>query len=280
MGETGVVTATAVEQNCSGVSVRYVLSQEDVVSCSWGNWDGDDVDLTVEPLAVGSVEIAVYFIITETDTVLDSKTVQVTVTAERAEQVPPYPVDFEVDCTELTLNLFEQAEISVYAYTPLNNQDTVVNRYISDPYVAECTWGDWDGDTILLTVNPLSTGSTDIRIVYSRKNGTLLAEETVHVQVFYGLINADTELIQVEEGEEKTVVFNCVSQGGESFFLRYSLQDEGIVKPVWGDWYDNGTDCPLTFTGLQAGATEVEISMYDADTEFCMATLRLPIQVS
>jgi hypothetical protein len=280
MGETGTVTATAVEQNCTGVSVRYVLSREDIVSCSWGKWNGDDVDLIIEPLAIGSAEITVYFIISETDMVLDSKTIQVTVAAERNEVSSAYPVDFEVSTTELTLDLFESATISVYAYSPTDNDYTVVNRYISNPYVAECAWGEWEDDSILLTVNPLSTGSTDIRIVYSRKDGTLLAEETVHVRVFYGLISADTELVQVNTGEEKTVVFSCVGQGGTSFFLRYALAEEGVVRPVWGSWYDNGTDCPLTFTGLKEGATEVVISMFDTETEYCMATFRLPIQVS
>ncbi len=280
MGQEGIVTATAVERNCSGVSVRYVLSQDDVVSCSWGKWHGDDVDLTITPLAIGSVEVSVYFIISETDTVLDSKTIQVTVTAELDDYSSEYPVDFEVSVTELMTTLFEPATISVYAFCPEDNENTVVNRYISNPYVAECTWGTWDSDFIQLTVNPLSTGSTDVRIVYSMKDGTLLAEETVHVQVFYGMITADTDLVSLGPGGEKTVVFSSVAQGGESYTLRYDFAEDDIVRAEWGSWYENGTDCPLTFTGLKEGVTEVVISMLDWDTKYCMAELRLPVQVS
>ena len=280
MGQEGTVTATAVEQNCSGVSVRYVLSREDIVSCSWGTWHGDNVDLTITPLAVGSAEISVYFVISETDTVLDSKTIQVTVTAELDAVSSEYSADLQVSAAELKLNLFESEEISIYAYCPENNEDTVVNRYISNPYVAECNWGKWEDDFIKLTVNPLSTGSTDIRIVYSMKDGTLLAEETVHVQVFFGLVTADTDLVTLEPGGEKTVVFSCVAQGGVSYSLRYDFAEDDIVSAKWGSWYENGTDCPLTFTGLKEGATEVVISMLDWDTKHCMATLRLPIQVS
>ena len=277
--EEGVISATAVEQNCSGVTIRYSIQDEDIVSCTWGEWNGDDIDLYVEPLSIGSTEVTVYFLISETETVLDSESVQVTVSAENSGSGPAFPVDFEVSTREVLTGLFEPVDIAVYAYSSVDDDKAVIRRTISDPYVVECTWSEWDGNWITLKVNPLSAGQSDIRISYSLEDGTLLAEETVHVSVFYGTITADTEQVTLAPGESQTVVFSSYASGGEWFTLRYEFVEEGIAEAEWGDWYDNGSDCPLTITGVRSGSTVIEIRMIDSDTEYCMATLRLPVQM-
>ena len=279
LGTEGTVTAMAVERNCSGVSVRYSIRDESIVSCAWNPWYGDYVDLTVTPLSVGTTEITIYFIISGTDQVLDSKSLQVTVTGS-GESVTDHPVYFTLSTEQLTASLFESVYIDVYACYPEDNDNTYISWYASDPSVVECSWGEWDGDDIRLQIDPLRAGSTEIFIVYCTEDGRELASGSVDLTVLYGLVTADAESISLAPGESVTVEASCFTQGVDWYYLSADTSVAGIVSLEWGAWRENGTDCPLTITGLAPGSTEAELYLYDSDSGYCLDSLLLPIRVS
>ncbi len=280
IGRPGSITVTAVENNVSGVSVRYSVAKEDVAECSWGAWNGDDIDLTVTPLAVGSTEITVYFIITGTDVVLDSKTLYVTVAAEGIGSALPEGVEFGIDHKELSIGLFGSGSIGVHACYLPDNANTTVSYFIEDPSVLACEWDEWDGDDIRLLLNPLSAGSTTVTVVYHRNDGSLLAQGIVTVTVVYGTLQVSEDELGLEVGESLDLIVTLSSDSPHLLTLEYEIYGEGVVSAQWGEWLDDAcTVCPLTVSALEAGEADVEIRLLDKEDGITLYTLSVPVSV-
>ena len=280
IGEAWDLGLTAIEQNCTGVSVRYSIGNPDVVSCEWLGWHGDDNTLRITGLSAGATEITIYFLISETETILDSKTVQVTVAPQGEAGIPVENVDFAVDVEYLSLSLFAGGEIHVHAVYEPDDEHTYVSWYAEDPSLMNCEWSDWDenNDTILY-VSPVSAGSTELTLAYCHDDGTLLAMQTVQVNIFYAALEVSEDEIGLAEGEDYEITVTIRSDNPGLHTLRYEIYGEDIVSCSWGAWNEDGISCPLTITGLQAGEADVEIKLLDKDTKQFLFSVSIPVFV-
>ena len=279
IGDSADVGLTAIEQNCTGVSVRYSIDNGDIVSCEWQGWHGDDNTLRITGLSVGSTQVTIYFLISETDTVLDSKTVQVTVTPEGAGGGTYSDVDFYTDIDSLYISLFAGGSIQVHAYYAEDNDNTYVSWYADDPNLLSCEWSDWYEDDTALFVQPISAGSTVIHIVYCTEDGAMLAMTSIPVIIFYAAIEVSEMEIGLEEGDEYTITVTIRSDNPGRHTLRYEIYGDDVISCSWGSWFDDNITCPLTITALQSGEADIEILLLDAETEQYLYSVSIPVSV-
>ena len=276
------VGLTAVEQNCSGVSVRYSIQEDAIVSCAWQGWQGDNNTLRITGLAAGSTEITVYFLISESETVLDSKTIQVTVAPEGGEdwEADLEDVEFWLDVESLNVSLFAGGEIHVHALYPPDDENTYVTWYAEDSSLFTGGWEDWDeeGNTTLYIL-PQSAGSTELTVGYLHDDGTVLGMRTITVNIFYAALEVSEDEIGMEEGDSVTVNVTIRSDNPGLHTLRYEIYGEDIVSCSWGNWNDDNVSCPLTITGLQSGEADVEIKLLDKETKQFLFSVSIPVFV-
>ncbi len=280
IGETWDLSLTAIEQNCTGVSVRYSISNEDVISCSWLGWHGDDNTLRITGLSAGSTEVTVYFLISESETILDSKTVQVTVAPAGESGVVAEDVEFTVDVEYLNLSLFAGGEIHVHAVYEADDEHTYVSWYAEDPNLLNGEWSEWDenNDTTLY-ISPVSAGSTELTLAYCHDDGTLLAMQTIQVNIFYAALEVSEDEIGLAVDEDYEITVTIRSDNPGLHTLRYEIYGEDVVSCTWGAWNEDGISCPLIITGLQSGEADVEIRLLDKDTKQFLFSVSIPVFV-
>ncbi len=283
LGETGSVTVTAIEQNCEEtVSVRYVIGDEEVVSCAWGGWQGDDNSLLVTPKKIGNTDVTVYFLISGTETVLDAKTLSVTVTADGSSQITDDSTIFYVDSTAVTLSLFGQGEVRVHGYTDYigdPEHEVYVTYYIGDSSIVECAWGSWEGSDISLYLTPLASGSTEINLVYHLEDETVLAQETVTVSVIYGAVSFSEDELGLAVGENVTITVSCRLEGCESIDFRWEVYGDQILGLQWGDWHEDGLSRDLTITAADGGEADLQIWLEESGTGLVLDCASIPVSV-
>jgi hypothetical protein len=285
LNETGSVTVTAIEQNCDEtVSVRYVIGDTDIVSCSWGGWVGDDNTLIINPLRIGNTDVTVYFLINGTETVLDAKTLSVTVTSEGSSQIEDDTTIFYVDNETLFVGLFGQGEIHVHGHTDYlddPNHHVYATYYVGDSSIAECSWSSWDGDDITLFVSPLATGSTEITLVYHLEDDTVLAQETVTVYVVFGSISVSEDELGMTVGETVTLAVTGLTEGDDEIdlFLNWNTYGDDILTVEWGDWQEDGVTCDLYITAHGPGEADVEITIEDEEGNLVLDCISIPVSV-
>jgi hypothetical protein len=281
LGETGSVTITAIEQNCDEtVSVRYVIGDEEVVSCSWAGWVGDDNTLNVTPKKIGNTDVTVYFLISGTDTVLDAKTFSVTVTADGSDQISDDSTVFSVDRHVVNLSLFGDSTVMVHGYTDYigdPNHQVFVTYYIGDSSIVSCAWGSWEGNDIPLNITPLASGSTEITLVYHLEDDTVLAQEIVTVNVIYGAISFSEDELGLAVGESVTLTVSCRLEGCERINYRWEVYGDQILGLQWGDWQEDGLTRSLTVTAAGSGEADLQIWLEDSETLLILDCASIPV---
>ncbi len=283
LGESGSVTVTAIEQNCEEtVSVRYVIGDEEIVSCSWGGWVGDDNTLNVTPLKIGNTDVTVYFLISGTETVLDVKTLSVTVTADGNSQISDDSTEFSVESSVVNLSLFGQGELWVHAYTDYisdPDHDVYVTSYTGDSSIVECSWGSWAGNDIPLYLTPLASGTTEITLVYHLEDDTVLAQEIITVNVIFGSVTLSEDELGLAEGESVTLTVSCRLEGCGNIAFSTSLYGDPILDAQWGSWSDDGFSRELILTAIASGEADLEIWLEDCDTQLYLDCVSIPVSV-
>ena len=280
IGESWDLSLTAIEQNCTGVSVLYSIGNEDVVSCAWLGWHGDDNTLRITGLSAGSTEVTIYFLISESETILDSKTVQVTVAPAGESGVVAEDVEFSVDVEYLSLSLFAGGEIHVHAVYGPDDEHTYVSWYAEDPNLLNGEWSEWDenNDTTLY-ISPVSAGSTELTVAYCHDDGTLLAMQTIRVNIFYAALEVSEDEIGLAADEDYEITVTIRSDNPGLHTLRYEIYGEDVVSCTWGAWNEDGISCPLIITGLQPGEADVEIRLLDKETKQFLFSVSIPVFV-
>ena len=277
--KTGVVHVNAVEKNCTGVSVRYSIGDDEVVRCSWGSWSGDNIDLYLEAAGIGTTEVTVYFLISESQTVLDTKTIVVTV-GPASDAPVPEGVEFSVDRPSLAVSLFGSGSFSIHASAGALDEESTISYYVEDPSILTCEWSAWNGDDIILYVNPVSAGSTEITIVYHLDDGTLLAQETVTVSVIYGVVTVSEDEMGLDPGESVTLTVTLSSDSPNPLTLQYDVYGDDCVTCAWGSWQDAAcTVCTLTVTAVKSGEADLEISLLDKTSDLFLYSVSIPVSV-
>ncbi len=283
LGDSGSVTVTAIEQNCEDtVSVRFVIGDEEVISCSWGGWVGDDNTLNVTPLKIGNTDVTVYFLISGTDTILDVKTLSVTVTADGSSQISDDSTEFSVDEQTVFLSLFGGSrDIWIHAFSDYiadPDHNVYVTYYIADSTVLECSWGSWQGNDIPLTLNPLASGSTEVTLVYHLEDETVLAQETVAVTVIFGAISVSEEELGMAAGETVTLTVGVRLEGCEEYNLYWKLYGDEILDVQWGEKNEDGSRT-LIVAAKGSGEADLELWLEENGTALILDYLSIPVSV-
>ncbi len=283
LGDSGSVTVTAIEQNCEDtVSVRFVIGDEEVISCSWGGWVGDDNTLNVTPLKIGNTDVTVYFLISGTDTILDVKTLSVTVTADGSSQISDDSTEFSVDEQTVFLSLFGGSrDIWIHAFSDYiadPDHNVYVTYYIADSTVLECSWGSWQGNDIPLTLNPLASGSTEVTLVYHLEDETVLAQETVTVTVIFGAISVSEEELGMAAGETVTLTVGVRLEGCEEYNLYWKLYGDEILDVQWGEKNEDGSRT-LIVAAKGSGEADLELWLEENGTALILDYLSIPVSV-
>ena len=283
LGETGSVTVTAIEQNCEDtVSVRFVVADDEVVSCAWGGWVGDDNTLNVTPLKIGNTDVTVYFLISGTETVLDAKTLSVTVTADGSSQISDDSTEFSVDQQVVNLSLFGESTVWVHGYSDyIGDPDhkVYVTYYIGDSSIVSCSWGSWEGNDIPLYISPLASGSTEITLVYHLEDDTVLAQEIVTVNVIFGSVTVSEDELGIAAGETVTLTVSCRLEGCENIAFSCALYGDPILDLSWGNWSEDGLSRELVVTATGAGEADLEVWLEDCDTLLYLDSISIPVSV-
>ena len=78
-GDSVTVTVTIRSDNPGLHTLRYEIYGEDIVSCSWGNWNDDNVScpLTITGLQSGEADVEIKLLDTETKQFLFSVSIPV-----------------------------------------------------------------------------------------------------------------------------------------------------------------------------------------------------------
>jgi hypothetical protein len=171
------IYATAHGPNGQSIHLGYFIEDQTVVSCSWGEWYGDDIALFISPVSVGTAEISVY-LYSDEEEILDEQTLLVSV-CEGSIELSEYLI---------TVDEGASAEITVTAGLVDPMFDTfTVEYYIYDPSVVNCSWGKWQDDkTIPLTVTALAPGETTVEVRVLNERKQCIVYEMLEVTVAAG----------------------------------------------------------------------------------------------
>ena len=283
LGETGSITVTAIEQNCEEtVSVRYVIADDEIVSCSWGGWVGDDNTLNITPLKIGNTDVTVYFLISGTETVLDVKTLSVTVTADGSSQISDDSTEFSVDTSTVNVSLFGSGTVWVHAYTDyIGDPDhhVYVTSYTGDSSIAECSWGSWEGNDIPLYITPLASGTTEITLVYHLEDETVLAQEIVTVNVIFGSLTVSETELGMAVGDTVTLTVSCRLEGCDNIAFSWDLYGDPMLDIQWGAWSEDGLSRELILTAVSAGEADIDVWLEECDTMLYLDCVSVSVSV-
>ena len=283
LGETGSITVTAIEQNCEEtVSVRYVIADDEIVSCSWGGWVGDDNTLNITPLKIGNTDVTVYFLISGTETVLDVKTLSVTVTADGSSQISDDSTEFSVDTPTVNVSLFGSGTVWVHAYTDYiadPDHHVYVTSYTGDSSIAECSWGSWEGNDIPLYITPLASGTTEITLVYHLEDETVLAQEIVTVNVIFGSLTVSETELGMAVGDTVTLTVSCRLEGCDNIAFSWDLYGDPMLDIQWGAWSEDGLSRELILTAVSAGEADIDVWLEECDTMLYLDCVSVSVSV-
>ena len=125
----------------------------------------------------------------------------------------------------------------------------------------------------------MSAGSTELTVAYCHDDGTLLAMQTIRVNIFYAALEVSEDEIGLAADEDYEITVTIRSDNPGLHTLRYEIYGEDVVSCTWGAWNEDGISCPLIITGLQPGEADVEIRLLDKDTKQFLFSVSIPVFV-
>ena len=169
--------------------LHYDLGDPDVVDAEWSEWSEDarSIDLTLRPMEVGTSSLTVWLYTTE-GTLLDAKFMSVTVMPSQGK--PTGGGTLNVFGTEtITVGLNGSERRTIYAYPGSTDEVCYLKYVIDDPNIVDCDWAaDWDDYYYIdLFFYPLTTGSTNVTLIYYTESNVTLATRTLRVTVVPGV---------------------------------------------------------------------------------------------
>ena len=125
----------------------------------------------------------------------------------------------------------------------------------------------------------MSAGSTELTVAYCHDDGTLLAMQTIRVNIFYAALEVSEDEIGLAADEDYEITVTIRSDNPGLHTLRYEIYGEDVVSCTLGAWNEDGISCPLIITGLQPGEADVEIRLLDKDTKQFLFSVSIPVFV-
>ena len=217
------------------INVSYY---SDVTDCSWGDWSGDTIPLYITPMGPGYDTVEIF-----TDNYELYATVEVTV--EGSYSADP-AATLSVDVSDITLG---NAPVTVYV-TYTGYEDIY---YYSYNGLVECSWGEWNGDTVPLTITPTANGSDRVEIYTD--GYTLATSVYLYIEGDFGT-GTVTLTADVTEIDPLTAPYTVYITYNGTENLNWST-DYGEVTCAWGE--PSGDVYPLTITPVGSSVDFVNI---------------------
>lgn len=262
-------------ENCGALTMQYEIADSEVISCEWSSWYGDTIGLYVSPAGIGSTELTIYCLESETDILLDTKTLSVTVTAGDAENSGGNYLETMED--SVTVRLFDSYELEIYAYSEEYDSGAAVSVYADDESVIDYEWRGREDHRSWLIITPESVGNTVLHLVFCSGDMTL-ATKDIPVRVLFGAIQL--EGVEVNETVE-------LAPGGEfTFRVNYTPTDGSVRLEMlaWDDYFEadvirveEAQPDPETgwmavrVTGVNPGETSISFELYTTEEEYFLS---------
>ena len=256
-GESFVNVITAYKANTDEyLTVQYEIDDPSIVSCAWGEWGPSDttVDLTVTAKDYGGTYVTVYLYTSDSETLLDYCLFYVSVVGGFVES--------ELSSAELSLGQDQTVMIHAASY---DGRSVIVRYELSNEDALSCTWGEWNGDDIPLTLHPKQCGGSYVTLLLlDAEDETVLAESGFYVSIIGGSLKISETEFMLAPGEQKTLTIS-----GAAF-------DPSVVTRITSDscesdiidWkrgeLGSGT-VTLTVTALAEGWDCIYISLLDSN---------------
>ncbi|MGN1156889.1 MAG: hypothetical protein ACI4TK_11995, partial [Agathobacter sp.] len=244
--------ASKITMSYSGYSgsvyMQYSITNSNAFGCSWGNWSGSSIPITVTGKNVGSGYVYVYLKSATTNATLASKTIKVAVTSK---------AKLSLSTTSVSV---AKGSNSVVRATYSNYSGTVYMSYAKTQTTAfSCSWGNWSGTTVPLTVTGKSAGSGYVYIyLKNASTNETLASTSFKVTVTDNAkVTVSSSSVSIATNGSKTIKCTVSGMSG-TYYLAYSTTNTVAYSCSWANSW-SGSSINLTITGKNIGTGTVTI---------------------
>lgn len=260
-GQT-TVTVTVSSQDFD--SIAWAANDRSIISCSWGDWNGNTIPITIKGLSPGSTTLLIGLLDDKED-VLAVTSVNVTVTQ--------YATSLTLTASQTSVTVAKGSHTTITLTASSDDFDSIAYAK-GDTSLISCAWGNWYGNSIPLTITGLAAGSTTLTIALLDAYDNVLAQTTVSVTVTAATntnlkITAEPSTVTINQGARATVTVKINTYGFDDIY--YQIGNESVISCSWGKW--GFYSIPLTITGLTAGTTTINITLRDASMSVLAETV-------
>jgi len=246
-------------------SIVWAAKDESIISCSWGDWNGNTIPITIKGLSPGSTTLLIGLLDARED-VLAVTSVSVTVTQ--------YATSLTVTASQTSVTMAKGSQTTITLTASSGDFDSIAYTRGNTSLIS-CTWGNWYGNSIPLTITGLAAGSTTLNIALLDPYDNVLAQTTVSVTVTAAPTNTNLKItaepltVTINQGAQSTVTLKFNTYGFDDIY--YQIGNGSVISCSWGKW--NAYSIPLIITGLAAGTTTINITLRDASMNVLAETV-------
>ncbi len=239
-------TATVNVHTTGGNYVTSSMSQEGIIDCDIGRWEGDDFNVTVAALKAGTCTYTLNLYEDSSKAVLyDTKTIAVTVSSGSSS---PY-LSLSANSIVLDMTNNKKAQIQISVINPTNGLP--LTGTVSDYTVVDWDFGDWSSNATLpvyITAKNGGTCTITFKLYKDSSKQSVYDTKVLNITVKGGKIDAYARMVYRESKKIDIKDFDEVS---------YSSLNTSIVRVN-----SNGI---VTAVGRGVGIIEVT----DSDSRVC-----------
>lgn len=136
------------------------------------------------------------------------------------------------------------------------SDDCTIEYDISDTNIVNCEWGDWDGYTVPLTFNPISSGETYVTVSLEGYNKKITIYVDVNMHTPSDLTTLAIEGVGKEFDQYTTGLPNTNKLHSATYRIDNYVND---TVAIWVDYIVSCTDC-VNYTGY----IELRYNLYNS----------------
>lgn len=248
--------------------LQYGTTTQSAYSCVWGNyWNNGSMDMTITGRNAGSGRITVYLKAAGSNRTIASTSVNITVKANARIYLSTSRVSLTSGGKSTVTASYSNYSGNVYMQYGTTN---------SSAY--KCTWGNWSGSAVPLTVTGRSQGSGTV-VIYLKDASTNITLATASFSVNVSpnpSVTASKSNVIINSGSSDSVIFTVKNMEG-NYYLQFGTNNTYAYSLKWGDWYNNGRNVALSISGRNSGSGRVTVYLKDGNNN---TRARISINIS
>ena len=243
------------------VSIQWEHGSDRATTLEWGEWSNSTIPLSITGKGNGTEKLIVYLKDTETDKVIDMKTITVTVSG--------IPTKLNVSSNSVSVNMDNAETKSVtfsYSGIPATTHTMNVRWIHGDNIATSLSWNSWENHTRDLKITGYRTGTEKVIVeLYDTDTQETLASQIIEVTVTgTPKISASSNAISLDYNNpsSKNVKFTMTNiPYGSSIQALHG--DNVVCTYSWLGW-DDGTNT-LSVTPTAPGTEVVTVNLLSSD---------------